>query len=714
MSQAHSWKSYGFVVLLLILQIVVYFVVYANVPIARMAICFLYLMFIPGLAILKLLKLENLDTGEKALFSTGLSIAFIMLIGLFINQIGRLAIANPLSLNLMLFSMNSVVLLISIVVTRHDSSGLMHLPQLKRSEWLFSILLVISLFAVGSYGTVMVNSSGNSSLLLLLIIVNSIVISLVFLSGRIFSSKLYSLVLLVICICMVFFVGGPLITKYISGAGDGWIEFYAFRLTNVKGFWDSALAPSPYTPNLFPTYSMASVTVLPQVFTIITGLDGSSLFQILYPLILVFLALGSYKLYQTQIESKAAFLATFFLIIISVGKGWGSYKQQVAGLFYVSLFLLLFKKGIPASKRNILFVILGAGLVLSHYALAYIFLLTIVVAFVLLALVDYLRSRETDLFSNWRRKISFALVLTFLTITFCWYVFVNSSATFDLLSQEINSVTSNLNQFFNPQSRGTALQGLGIIQPSSILNSVSIVFFLASEFLLFVGFVVLMTSKKRSMGFSIEYKAIAAINMAIIAIDLLLPRIADTFLMERFYQTTLIILAPLAILGGKTIIELMPRSNIRKLYAPILVFVLFIPLFLFQTGFVYEVAKLSSSSPSLSMYRWDSLAIYGYFVNASEVTAAQWLPRFTNTDNIYVYSDAVSLYNVLTGYGMMERGRIFFLSNTTSLNSNDFIYLANVRLINQGYIFNASQIAPILENQNILYSNGESEIYGGK
>jgi len=714
MSVTRSWKSYRFVALVLILQIMVYFVVYANVLITRVVVCFLYLMFIPGLAILRLLKLRNLDRGENVLFSTGLSIVFIMLLGFFINEIGKLAVANPLSLNLLLLSINAGVLLISVTTARHDGSDLIQFPQLKRSEWLFSVLLVISLFAMGSYGIVMVNSSGNSILLLLLIVAISIVVSLVFLSEGIVSTRLYSLVLLVVCICLVFFVGASLITRYISGTGDSWIEFQAFRLTNMKSFWDSSLESSPYAQSLFPTYSMVSVTILPQVFAVLTGLDGSSLFQFLYPLIVAFLVLGSYKLYQTQTEKKAAFLATFFLIIISVGKGWGSYKQQVAGLFYVSLFLLLFKKDIPASKRSILFAVLGAGLVLSHYALAYIFLLTIIVAYVILIFINYQNSGATGLFSSSRRKIPLTLVLIFLTITFSWYIFVNMAATFNLLSQEIDTVTSNLNQFFNPQSRGTALQGLGIVQTTSILNSVSAVFFLASEFLLLIGFVALMTSKKKSQGFSIEYKVVATINMVIIAITLLLPKIADTFLMERFYQTTLIILAPLAILGGKTIIELVPKPNVRKLYALILVFTLFIPLFLFQTGFIYEVAKLPSSSPSLSMYRWSPLDIYDYFASASEVNAAQWVQRYTNTDNIFVYSDATSLYNVLTAYGMIERGRILILSNTTSPTSNDFIYLANVTLINQGYIFNASQIASILENQNKIYSNGDCEIYKGQ
>jgi uncharacterized membrane protein len=421
------------------------------------------------------------------------------------------------------------------------------------------------------------------------------------------------------------------------------------------------------------------------------------------------MVLGSYKLYQTQTQNKAAFLATFFFIAISVGKGFGSYKQQIAELFYVSLFLLLFKKDISSSKKSILFAIFGVGLAISHYALAYIFLLTILIAFLVLTLIDYMK---TGNFSIDRTRIPATLVLISLVVTFSWYIFVNSSATFNLLSQEVSTVMGNLNQFFNAASRGTALQGLGAAQSPTIFNSISSGLFYLTEFFLVLGFIKLLTSKNRNLGFNIEYKVIATLNMAIIAMNILLPKIADTFLMERFYQTTLIILAPLAILGGKVIFELILKPHRQKLVGALLAIVVFIPFFFFQTGFVYEVAKVQNYS-FLSMYRWNALDIYGSVVDAQEVGSAQWLSEHVNVTNVSIYSDSVSKYGVLTGYGMMERGRVFILSNTTSPTSNDFIYLANATLINQGYIFNTSEITPILGNQNKLYSNGESEIYGG-
>lgn len=714
MTTHEDWKSKGFLFLLLASQIVVYFVVYGNIPFARATICFLYLMFIPGIVILKLLSLKNLDNVEKVLFSVGLSIAFLMFVGLIVNEIGRLVSTTPLSLNFLLVSINTATLLIALIVTKRGGANLPHLPEL--TQWLFPILLCISFFVLGSIGILIMNISGNSFLLLVLIIAISAAVPLVLVSEKIFPSRWYPLILFCIGICALYFLsaGTELITKYMIGNGDQWLEFYTFKLTAIKGFWNPTATFSSYTPIPFPEYySMISLTILPTIFSLITGLDSSLLFKLLYPFVVSFLVLGAYKLYKTQIGNKEAFIAVFFLIIVSVGQGWGPSRQQIAELFYVLLFLLLFMKNISPFKRNVLFIVFSVGLVFSHYSLAYLFMMTLVVAYFILVLIDYKSLGSKRMFSNKSQKITASLVLICMSITFFWYIFVDSSAGLTIILQTVQTVTSELNQFFNIGSRGTALSGLGLAQAPNIFHSLGTAFFIGSEFLLAVGFVAIILNRKKAYSFSKEYKVIAAVNMLIIALNILLPGLANTLLMQRFYQTTLIILAPLAVLGGKALIELIPKPNFRKIYPLFLVFVIFIPLFLFQSGFVYEVAKVPGPSASLSMYRWSNLELYNYIVNDQEVNGAQWLAKYTNTTNIFVYSDAISRTNVLIAYGMMEIGRVDILSNTTTLTSDDYVYLANIDLINNGEIFNGTNITLILQNQNVIYSNGQCEICEG-
>ncbi|MEM2742355.1 MAG: DUF2206 domain-containing protein, partial [Nitrososphaeria archaeon] len=177
--------------------------------------------------------------------------------------------------------------------------------------------------------------------------------------------------------------------------------------------------------------------------------------------------------------------------------------------------------------------------------------------------------------------------------------------------------------------------------------------------------------------------------------------------------------------GGQTILEYIPKINMKKFSASILAITILTPLFLFQTGFVYEIAKVPNESMPLSMHRWDDLQLHHSIVETEEVLGAKWLSKYTTSSNIFVYSDVISKFNVLTAYGIIERGRVILLTNTTktTLNSNEFIYLGYISTINEKietqlanigyYILNTTDLTAIFENQNKVYSNGECEIFKG-
>jgi len=70
-----------------------------DIPIARQVLGFCYFTFLPRFIILKLLKVNKLNKVETILFSVGLSIAFLMIVGLLINEFSFvLGFPQPLSL----------------------------------------------------------------------------------------------------------------------------------------------------------------------------------------------------------------------------------------------------------------------------------------------------------------------------------------------------------------------------------------------------------------------------------------------------------------------------------------------------------------------------------------------------------------------------------------------------------------------------------------
>jgi uncharacterized membrane protein len=81
------------------------------IPVVRQVIGTIYLVFIPGLLILLVLNVRNLDFLEGLLYSVGLSLAAIMVTGLALNAFGPiLGIQHPLSATPLVAAMAAVTL----------------------------------------------------------------------------------------------------------------------------------------------------------------------------------------------------------------------------------------------------------------------------------------------------------------------------------------------------------------------------------------------------------------------------------------------------------------------------------------------------------------------------------------------------------------------------------------------------------------------------
>ena len=118
-------KLPSFVAFLLILQVALYLSFFFDIAVARQVIGFLYLTFIPGFVIVKLLKQDNLGLAETVLFSVGLSLAFVMLVGFVVNELGLLVgIRQPLEPSLLVLVFSGFVLLGALACYFRDSRDL--------------------------------------------------------------------------------------------------------------------------------------------------------------------------------------------------------------------------------------------------------------------------------------------------------------------------------------------------------------------------------------------------------------------------------------------------------------------------------------------------------------------------------------------------------------------------------------------------------------
>jgi uncharacterized membrane protein len=680
-------------------------VVFLDIPLARQAFGFVYLTFIPGFIFVKILNLGKSNGAETVLFSVGFSVAFLMIAGLFINELSLLfGFSEPLSVVPLMIVLNSLVLIggVSVYLIRKDVQ-LWNSTDLKKSPFtvIFLCLPILSII-----GAICVNVYSNNLLLLFLIVAIASLLVFAALSKKLLPSNLYSFAVLMIAIALLFH--SSLISSYIISFGsDVPAEYFIFQTVHNSASWNATFPPLGEMV-LGRFNDMLSITILPTIYANTLNIDAQLVFKILFPLIFAFVPLGLYQIWQTYISKKYAFIAAFLFMAQSTfyTEMFGLNRQIIAELFFVLLLLVIVQKKIKPVNKVLCFIVFSFALVTSHYAIATIFLCFISFAAILLIVLK----RPS-------KRITLTMVALFFVIMFTWYIYVSGAATFESILEKLDSVAGQLGNFFDLSSRGeTILTGLGLAESPSVLNTVSRMFAYLTQGLIVLGFVALFTKHKR---INLEKEYFIFTITAVIALGMLIavPGLAGTFNMTRFYHVLLFFLAPLCVVGAGLIVKMLSGREKEMVVCALLVLVL-VPYFLFQTSFLYEVTGSDSWSVSLSKYRMDGTRLYAHYGYTEEYSIAgtEWLSKNVDIRNSPVYADGRTIANVLTIHGLIYGGYVNSLSNGTILTANSIVYLSYVNVVEDvipwgEFKWNTSELAFSFDDLNKIYANGGSEIY---
>jgi uncharacterized membrane protein len=695
----HNLKYFSqhFLGIVVFLQVIMYISLFLNFPLARQVIGVVYLTVIPGLIFIKLLKLDELGTLEFILFSVGFSVAFLMLSGLVISQFGYIVGLNfPLStLPLSLF-INTLIIVGAAVA--HLRQGSIKRPVgIQSANFNPSVLLLVLIPVLSIIGTYFVNTTGDNLVLLIMILSIAVLFTVSAFYER--STKFYSIAIFMIAIALLIHVS--LISNYILPyGGDSPAEFYVFRSTQLTSQWNPIFA-FPTDQGFGRFNAMLSVTVLPTVYSNIAGIDPTWVYKIVYPLIFALVPVALYLLWQPYIGKKLSFLAafvfmaqsTFFTEMIALN------RQMIGELFFVLLLLVLLNKKIKREGKFLSFAILSFGLIFSHYALAEIFLFLIFAAWA--TSVFYLRRPSFNL--------QLSLIIFFFVAMFGWYIYTSGAVVFDSFMTFTGYVTSQLGDFLNPASRGQAvLTGLGLAQSPSILNTVSRAFAYITELFIVLGIVALIR-KKTYFRFERDFTVFSLIAVVLLVTLTVVPGLANTLSMTRFYHILLMMLAPFCIVGIWAFSQLIFKHE-KKILVSLLVVAVLVPYFLFQTNFAYEVDKTESWSIPLSGYRMSPLRLYGDYgyIDSYSVYGAQWVSK--NVPYQYNIAADNGLFTALTAYGLVYRGYVTEIRNDTILLPGEFAYLSYIS-INFEKLTSNGTLPTVLNQTDVIYSNGGSEIY---
>lgn len=199
----NDWEIKKFLRVVLAIQFAVWGVIGLDaiglqIPIIRQFIGFIYLTFIPGILILRNLKLHKLGNIETLLYTIGLSLATLMFTGLFMNMVYPfLGISGPISFVPLIITISAIVLVLCVLCYIRDKDfadpSYIDIGDVLSTPILF-LCLVPFLTVLGTY---LMNFYHNNILLMILIIPLAI-ISLLIAFDKFIPKNLYPLAVFVI------------------------------------------------------------------------------------------------------------------------------------------------------------------------------------------------------------------------------------------------------------------------------------------------------------------------------------------------------------------------------------------------------------------------------------------------------------------------------------------------------------------------------------
>ena len=782
-----DWKIEDF--LLFITSVLMLFFLFSllhylglNITPFKEIIGLILVLFIPGTIFLRLLNLKIENAGMIFLYTIGSSLFILILMGFLINTLYPLfGFETPLSPISIIITLNFFIIAFSFLCYIKDKqlnledlnkpedikhyikkiqskiSNLNKPKEIKNTyskklniQNLFTIPILVSILIpiISILGAYIMNLYQSNILIIIMILMIGLLTFFISIN-KFIPSNIYPFIIFAISLALV--LHKSLITNYIWGWDINGEYFLANQIIS-NSFWNSNL---PYNYN-----SMLSVMILAPILSNFINLNLVWVMKIVYPFIFSLVPLGLYYVYYKQTTAKIAFFSAFFFMILFTfhTEMLTVARQQVAELFLVLVLMLLVTDNIDKNKRILLAVIFGLSIIVSHYGIAYLMMIILIISTVILYIIDknyinrfFIRLKnphKINMIFNHLLNLNLAVIKKhnipihykesgivekikkykiikkdrliinllflplFIIFIFIWYHYTSNSS---ILQSFINiglSIVDNLFKLMNPSD----IQGLNMVVQTQVtfLKNIHKYLYLLSEFLIFIGVVSLFFGRD-GMKFKDEYKALSISTLIILVTGIILPLFSSQMNTTRLYHIALIILAPFCVLGIIRIVEKFKNTfninlNRNNLFKAISIF--FIIFLIFDTGLTNQI---------LDPQQTTSIALNPSFdfpkFNQKEVTAGNWLSLTKYDYPVYADKNRASVLRSMIFpvleipyyFDLVQNQTYIFLGNWNTEKNQVLIY----NMEGSNIITDEKYVSPlnILQGRSRIYDNGGAEIY---
>jgi uncharacterized membrane protein len=758
---------FGILIFVLIVNLLVIFdIQYLHL---RAIFSFIFLITVPGLLIMLMLKIREVDFWEYLVYTIGLSVTFLMFGGLFINStLPLVGIDKPLSLVSLLVSFDIFLLIFTFIVYKRNSD-LYYKPKLPKLDTLNRNFFIAPLIfpVLSILGAILLNNNGPN--ILTMIMLGGIVIYvflIAFLRNKL-NKHVFPWAIFIMSISLLLMYS--LRSWHISGS-DINQEYRMFQLTKEYFHWSMLNS----TGNAYN--ACLSITILPTIFYSSLNINSEYIFKLVFQIVFSFVPVIVFLFLRRYTKDIIAFLASFFFISqLQFMQGMPTLaRQEIALLYFTLSLLILFNKNINLRFRKTLFLIFGFSMIVSHYSTDYValelFVSTYLIGFIFRKtenkkpfskIYEKLNLKE-ERKNLKKRKYYLNGIMVFLLIVFTFLWNVQFTKISDGLVAVTYNTIKNMGKIFSKEMKSeearTALFGeaetytikdvqdyayntsldyhtnkpyinyyssekykeykpepiypkylpiTNQIAQKTIYYSREIAKKSIKVFIIFGVFYLLFTQlKKREMD--IEYIFMILDCVFLVGIMLFVPYISIAYNFERLYQQALVILSLPAVLGGVILFNFFKKENIKI----ILMTVIFIGYFLPYSGFT---SQLFGGEPRMNLNNFGE-TYDRFYTHESEVKSSNWLSN--NYDNNFlIYADSYSRLRLLSFSNInssvlwdilpstMDRKAYVYSSYLNTIENRTF---SGSGLKIMGYNFPTEFLN---QNKNLIYNNGSSEVF---
>lgn len=400
---------------------------------------------------------EGVKLYESLLYSLALVVLGLMLGGLALNTLlPLLGIARPLDRTPVVATLLMALLALGLWRPRRwrwrdGLSGDSRAATAGTVGWRDQFILILGVIVVvgAVAGAVRLNNGLDGSLTTATLIFVASAMVVLFSWRRLLNELTIGIVIFLLSLSLLFMTSmrGWNVTGH-----DIQREYGILQLAMDNGVWDIDALRDAYNACL-------SITVLPAIVVRTTGIPDLYVFKVVSQALFALCAVLVYLIARRFASRTVALLGVIYFLPFPVYFSDMPYlnRQQVA-FFLVGVILLLVTNGALTMKtRRVGFVILGIGVLLSHYSTIYMLLLILTLTWsIALAVRLYRarirrrtreRSRHRQVTAESPTVLNWAVLLALATCTFLWVGPITHTASEldDTISSTLKSLTGDGN-----------------------------------------------------------------------------------------------------------------------------------------------------------------------------------------------------------------------------------------------------------------------------